>query len=640
MNTRTDIQVLRGWAVLLVLLYHAKIGGGIGSGYLGVDVFFVISGFLITKLIKDGITHGDFSFKEFYFRRAKRLLPAAYTTFFVTVLATPFFLTSEQMADFKGQLIGALGFVANIVLRSQAGYFSPSADLMPLLHIWSLSLEEQYYFVLPALLVFTPRRLWKAGALALVLASLTLCLLLGTRKPAVAFYLLPTRAWELGLGSIGALFVRDRRLATTARVLFFPAVAAVLALPLMPAWGDQQPGPGALVLCAATLMVILREHENLFNKAIGRALARVGDISYSLYLVHWPLFAFLNNAWIGDGEKEAPLKYRLVALALSFVLGYLLHRFVEVPFRRASWPLSASAVLRTGAAALGIVAISSALAIVVAPGSNYADRLRPNFGFSPACESGSSFTAPPECRNSDAPEIMVWGDSFAMHLVPGIAANAKVIEATRSACGPFLGLALINKDHSQRWAADCIGFNDSVLEYLKSSAPTVKTVVLSSPLNYLLAEDGRALERNGGILTERPSGQAIALGGLRRTVDAVRATGRRVVLVAPPPTGGFDSARCLERKHGGQVSLGVADNCNISLPTWRREQADVNELLQTVQADVGVVRMSQYLCGVEHCLTSIDGVLVFRDREHLSYEGSVLVAKSISLNEQIDELAR
>jgi peptidoglycan/LPS O-acetylase OafA/YrhL len=160
---RTDIQALRGFAVLVVLLYHARLGPTKG-GYLGVDVFFVISGFLITGLIARSLDSGSFSFFGFYYRRAKRLLPAAYVTFFVTALLAPVFLTEIELNEFKRQLIAAVLLVGNIELWQQTGYFDGGAESKPLLHVWSLAVEEQFYMILPAALFLLPRKMWLTGA--------------------------------------------------------------------------------------------------------------------------------------------------------------------------------------------------------------------------------------------------------------------------------------------------------------------------------------------------------------------------------------------------------------------------------------------------------------------------------------------
>ena len=176
MSFRTDIQVLRALAIFLVVLYHAKLG--ISGGYLGVDIFFVISGYLITRMVSQGIDLNEFSFPNFYFRRAKRLLPAAYVTFLLVAILSIIFLDGTERQDFAKQLLGAVTFTGNIVLWRQVGYFDSNAVLKPLLHVWSLSIEEQYYLLLPAALVFTPKRYWLFVAVMTAIISLGFCIVL------------------------------------------------------------------------------------------------------------------------------------------------------------------------------------------------------------------------------------------------------------------------------------------------------------------------------------------------------------------------------------------------------------------------------------------------------------------------------
>ncbi|MDG2571002.1 acyltransferase, partial [Vibrio parahaemolyticus] len=171
---RADIQALRGIAVLLVVIYHANVGL-FPAGYLGVDIFFVISGFLITGLIKTHLEEGRFSFREFYYRRAKRLLPAAYTVIALTTIAAPFFLSDIGLQEFKFQVLGAITFTGNIALWLQSDYFAQAAETKPLLHVWSLAIEEQYYLLLPAFLLATPARLWLRVVGLLLVISLALC---------------------------------------------------------------------------------------------------------------------------------------------------------------------------------------------------------------------------------------------------------------------------------------------------------------------------------------------------------------------------------------------------------------------------------------------------------------------------------
>lgn len=205
MNKRFDIQFLRGIAVLLVVLYHANFVP-ISGGFLGVDVFFVISGFLITSVIVRDVDNRTFSFKKFYSRRAKRLLPATYSTLIFTSVLSYQFLTNSQWIDYIKQLVGSLTFSANMVLLFQTGYFDDSATNKPLLHMWSLSLEEQYYLILPLALFFLPKR-WRTSFFTIgITTSIALCfvLIFLNKDEIIAFYTLPTRIWELLIGSLGA----------------------------------------------------------------------------------------------------------------------------------------------------------------------------------------------------------------------------------------------------------------------------------------------------------------------------------------------------------------------------------------------------------------------------------------------------
>ena len=380
---RVDIQALRGFAVLIVLFYHAKFDF-FERGFLGVDVFFVISGYLITRLVKEGIENGTFTFSDFYFRRAKRLLPSAYVTIICSIIAAPFFLASTELSDFRAQVIGAVTFTVNMVLWSQSGYFGGTAELKPLLHMWSLAIEEQYYFLLPAILFFLPSRFWKLFAAMAVLVSLGLCVFLLKHTPSAAFYLLPTRAWELALGSVGVLFAGGPRLRKMVKIAFIPAVVVLLVLPFV-SISALHPGPDAFLICLATLVVIVRQHSILQSGPALRAMARVGDLSYSLYLVHWPVFAFFNNSWMGASGISTPIVWKVSLIALSLVLAVLLNRFVEEPARRLQIRKSYRVLFRTVGASLIVIISAFGFAQSSASQKDYAHLRRPNQGLSPKC---------------------------------------------------------------------------------------------------------------------------------------------------------------------------------------------------------------------------------------------------------------
>jgi len=211
MNYRTDIQALRGVAVLLVVFYHARLIP-IQNGFLGVDIFFVVSGFLITSQISTQLNNKNFSFQKFYLRRAWRLLPAAYTVLFACCLLAPWTLSYSQQQDFVQQIWGAITLSANFVLWDQVGYFEGAAKLKPLLHTWSLSIEEQYYLLMPALLVITPKKYWFPVLTLLSISSYSIYLLLQNTNSVAAFYFTPSRLWELGVGSVLALGLNSRQI--------------------------------------------------------------------------------------------------------------------------------------------------------------------------------------------------------------------------------------------------------------------------------------------------------------------------------------------------------------------------------------------------------------------------------------------
>src|SRR5262249_12053166 len=368
---------------------------------------------------------GRFTFSGFYFRRAKRLLPAAYATFFATACLAPLFLAWFSLVRFSKEMLGAVTFTANIVMWHQTGYFSGPAELKPLLHVWSLSLEEQYYFLLPATLVFVPRRHWMKIALGLLALSGLACAIASVREPALAFYWLPFRAWELGLGSLGALLARDHgeRLRRVASPLVWPAMLALVAIPVHPT-STLHPGPDALIVCLATLAIISCDRAALWQNPPALALARVGDFSYSLYLVHWPIFAFAANAWVGS-IGGLPLGVRLGGIVLAMVLGFVSYRFVEDPVRRSTLLPSRGLVVTLATASAALIAIPTLAASMQRDRVDYEAILDQNFGLAVECDiDGSVFQPSPKCQSNPTPTVMVWGDSFGMHIIPGIVASA------------------------------------------------------------------------------------------------------------------------------------------------------------------------------------------------------------------------
>ena len=635
---RSDIQALRGLAVLLVLATHARLG--LPAGYLGVDIFFVISGYLITGMVDRAVDEGRFSFRTFYFRRAKRLLPAAYATFMLTALAAPFVLSSSERHEFVLQVIGAVTFTANFVLFGQTDYFSGAADFKPLLHIWSLSIEEQYYVFLPALVFFTPRRWRVAGAAAILALSLALCLWQVQFAPREAFYLTPFRVWELAIGSLGALAL-DRMAARpgsatsrSIRILFWPSLAALFLVPAFPFDPIRHPGIDAIVVCVATLIVILRHHPGFSASLPVKGAAFVGDYSYSLYLVHWPILAYVNSVWLGP---NAPLEVRLACVALALSLGYALFRLVERPVRLAAWTPSRGLVGGTVAVSLLIAALPPVLFALNRDSRDFAALRQPNYGLGRMCEIAGPFTVQAACRTGPAPALLIWGDSFAEHIVPAIAASSKVAieQATSSGCGPFLGVAPIF------FGPPCLAFNESVIRHV-ADTPSIETVVLASRYGSYLSGAALLEGTEKTFKTTQPDPE-VAFRTLKASVDRLHALKKRVVLVAPPPGNmDFSLASCEERRLTGLPTMGAPERCEIDLARFVAKHVAVFELLNRVGAATGapVFDLAPFLCRGGRCPAAIGDLPLYRDDVHFSVEGARQLGERTGLASKLIEMAR
>jgi peptidoglycan/LPS O-acetylase OafA/YrhL len=640
---RQDIQVLRALAVLLVVVYHSHLDL-IRAGYLGVDIFFVISGFLITSMIKAQMEGARFSFKEFYFRRAKRLLPAAYTTFTVTAMACALLLTANEFRQFAAQVLGAVTFTANLVLMRQGSYFGGDAELKPLLHTWSLSVEEQYYLVMPALLFFVPRRFWLHAIVVIVLGSFAACIVMGLWRPEIAFYSFPTRAWELGFGSFGAFAILWPAWRRATHLLFWPSLAAMLVIPFHPL-GLLQPGIDAAIVCAATLVVILRFH-TILNVPALRPLAFIGDISYSLYLVHWPIFALLANVWPGN----APPWIRLAVIPLSILLASAQYRFIENPIRSAPIRFSWRRVALTASVSMFVIAIPYAnIAAGRAPAA-YAEARRGNPGLGQRCVSATHYNPPAGCMTGSPPTMVVWGDSYAMHLIAGIVAergNENVLQATKFLCGPLVGAAPVldqpGTTFNRVWADGCLSFNDDVLNYI-SRHPSIRTVVLASMTRtYTDSNNAHVIERlPGGRIGTRPASVEAGLDGIARTVKALRAMGRKVVYVAPPPALEWDAGLCAERRLRGLPTFGANRDCAIRDADYRRRDAGVVELLRRLPSasDLNVIGFQDVMRRGDRYPTMDNGRILYIANGHLSYTGSELLARRMHIVDRIHAEAR
>lgn len=328
---RPDIDGFRAIAIVPVVLHHLQVDGFSG-GFVGVDVFFVISGFLITSILLRDLSDGSYSIGKFYERRARRILPALLAVLCFTLIVSPLFLLPSEFKTLPSQVLGALFFIGNIVLWRQSGYFSDISEFKPLLHTWSLGVEEQFYLITPIALWLVVRnggeRMIKWLVSALLILSFATCIYFTQLKPVAAFYLLPTRAWELLAGSLiacASLKTVDGIHPAVREGL--PAIGILLLFISITLFSEDTsfPGYAAAIPVLGAAFLIAFGQSSLVGKILSlKPIVFIGLISYSLYLWHWPIIVFTRQFSI---SHTLPGKIGLILFTVF--ISWLSWRFIE-----------------------------------------------------------------------------------------------------------------------------------------------------------------------------------------------------------------------------------------------------------------------------------------------------------------------
>ena len=544
---RADIDGLRAVAVALVVGFHV-FPEWVTGGYIGVDVFFVISGFLISSIIFKSLDDDEFSYLNFYIRRIRRIFPALIVVLVACLVFGWFELTPPDFRSLGKHVVAGAAFLSNILIMFEAGYFDTAAQLKPLLHLWSLGVEEQFYIFWPLVAAAIWSRTKKVGQwiFALVALSFLLSLILTPIKPVAAFYLPVTRFWELGIGCAVAYATRHpTALFGGTSVPLHRLVSGRLAgevyvcsgLTLIAAgaffFNPTTPFPGwrALLPTIGTAMIIAANLQDCrITKAISnRAMVGLGLISYPLYLWHWPILVAARFLEI----DTARLSVRLYIVLASVFAAWATYRFVETPIRWSKVPRVipvaglCSSLAVTGFAGL-IIGIQNGVP------DRYPEKVRALAAFSydlpkesrvRRClldedQSFPSFLE--ECDDKgpsllSQPSVLVWGNSHAAALYAGIkkirdeGEPFRIIQLTASACPPVLGMGFEQRPHCKR-------INDYVFARIEALKPSV--VVMAAFWSHY----------NGS--PERP---LIDIAGLRRTIQRVRQLGPKVILVGNAP---------------------------------------------------------------------------------------------------------
>jgi len=636
MKYRPEIDGLRAVAVLSVIFFHAGISFFSG-GYVGVDVFFVISGYLITTIILGEMADGKFSIINFYERRIRRILPALTVVMLVCLPFAYYWMLPVQLVEFSQSLVAVSLFFSNILFWFQTGYFETSSELKPLLHTWSLAVEEQYYLFFPLLIILLSRfgkRIMLGTLILIGLTSILWAQLRVGEDPNSTFYLIFTRLWEILIGSLVAFYLSNKRTQNSVHKplsLFIGQILSLVGLLLIlysiAAYSHYTPFPSLYTLAptlGAALVILFAFEKTIAGRFLGnKILVGIGLISYSAYLWHQPIFAFARLISV-----EVPNETSVFLLGiLSLVIAYLTWKYVESPFRdRTRFGRKEifryaviSSMIVIGIGVLGV--INEGFGNRVAPNGMTFSRLseisKPNYGLSRTCDY-DSFTILEQCQNSNAPEILVWGDSYAMQFVQGILASnpeANIIQMTQAACGSIVGL---DQSRFPVYNDDCIDFNNNVLAWLEQN-PSVKYVVLSSRYSHYLNKDYYLLINGEVALVEA----SITLSQMRKTLELITTMGIKPVVFEPLPANGKDIGNCLVK----QAFYFDEIDCRIDVSDY--SASGVPWLLGEIEKDYPVVWLSDILCDEKFCNSEMNGNFIYSDTGHLSVEGSVYLGKKM-----------
>jgi len=591
---RPDIDGLRAIAVIAVVIYHS-FPRLLPGGFIGVDIFFVISGYLITQIVVTDLDRGAFSFATFYARRIRRIFPALIVVMLATLGAgVAIFLPDEMTSLARNAIAGAL-FSSNLMLLSEVGYFDIDAHVKPLLHLWSLGIEEQFYLVWPLALWLCPRRWHRVLVCGIIVLSFGLNVALVKTHPAATFYLPFTRAWELMAGAaVSGVAIKSRGLRYLAAgtgfafgIAFFLYDAAI-----------PFPGWAALVPVLGTALTILGEDAPFSRLVLAhRWTVFIGRISYPLYLWHWPLLVFANLYLL----RALTTSETIVVLCAAVGLAWITYEWIERPVR--SNPRIAVWASTAAMAAIPALALAAMLSPLQLPAEIQRLMVLPPPGEGMrvhACmliDGDKSFA--PECIEHRRPLVAIWGDSTAGALVPGFQRLQAqhpfgLAQLTVSSCPPLL-------IKTERITEYCLAKNQEIARLLRDARPDI--VIL------------HALWVTNAV-------------ELKPTVDVLRDLGaKRIIILGYVPVwrGGLPNAVAAYYRRTGHV---IPERSHVIVdtppdgPEWMRRVA--------TELDTEYISMRDVLCDSEGCLTRIGDHLTTRDWLHLTPSGAEYVVNAVA----------
>ena len=643
MKYRAEIDGLRALAVLPVILFHAGFEWFSG-GYVGVDVFFVISGYLITSIIISEMVEKKFSIINFYERRARRILPAL---FFVMAISLPFawlWLSPSDLKDFGQSLIAVSTFSSNILFWSESGYFDTAAELKPLLHTWSLAVEEQYYILFPIFLMLT----WPLGIKwILILLSIVFFISLGVAQwgaynsPSAAFFLLPTRGWELLIGVFAAIYLKNN---THFKSNSLNQVLSLLGFGMIVysiiAFDKTTPFPSLYTLIPTVgtgLLILCSVPKTLIHKLLSlKFISGIGLISYSAYLWHQPLLAFARHRFLGEISELILITLCLISMALA----WFSWKFIEAPFRNKKIFTRKKVFLFS----MVCVVIFTSLGLLLHFKNGYGDRVKfteelVNSFERPALENcfDTPFNHSAEqwgCtlgRGDGEINFILFGDSHSLSLKTLIDEKAKekgikVFYTGSSGCLPFIS---IHPQRNDQYRNNCNLLNKRVFELAKNS--DLDGIILSARWSYYTYGDYNF--RGAQLVSDMPEGPfnlkhsidtfSNALGV---TTDNFNSIGVPIHLITQPP----------HQKYSPQsVYFSIFKGFG-SIESFSVKRTDFDKLNEIPinafykhESNINIYNITDLFCDEFLCLIGEKEKSFYYDNNHLSSDGAIKLEKII-----------
>lgn len=635
MQYRADIDGMRALAVLAVVGFHA-FPDYLPGGFIGVDIFFVLSGYLISSILFSELGSGRFSILHFYARRIRRIFPALILVMAAAYTFGWFALWAHEYKDLGKHLSAASIFIANLVYWKETGYFDTAAEYKPLIHLWSLGVEEQFYIVWPVMLWVASKICWGFWLILIISVSTSFCFnlwqVIAVQDLATAFFSPVTRFWELGLGGLLAYYFYSTKSPypafnkQTANLLSWLGLALLMLGVVLINKSTPFPGCWALLPVFSALLLLAAGPQAYINKALlsQKLMVGVGLISYPLYLWHWPILSFLQIMESGTPTIEL----RISALVISLLLAILTYQFIEKPIRSANHYKTKIGLLVLGMAIVGSVGLNTFV--------------RDGLGFRAGIKNYENqrdhlFYSQDFGRPENASIVLI-GDSHGEHLMTGLRKiyGDQVANYSAVGCIPLEG---VDRYDNRFKPGGCLKAMDDAFAYITNNKKIEYVIMSAMGPTYLTNTEFKDTNK------ARITGQKVTFRGHPETTDpyqiyrqAMEQTftkldklGKKVIFMIDVPELGFHPNSCMETRPFVFFSH-VRTNCAVPRTEYEDRTRQYKELVMATAKPfkhVTVVDPTTVLCDDQWCWAQKNGIFFYRDADHLSNSGSELIAKLI-----------